>query len=728
MKAEKHEEYSAGWLDLDDIQTEYVEPGTLATISGTRVCRVYETLPVKSPGGMRHRLHYETSGINVIHELHRDEEVIIRPIPQQTLAAPGTHSVIPDAYHATIFKRVSKKQEDMPETGDEIEILKEGYIVGNDIKHIKFVEEFQRFDEPIFERVPGSRDVRQTTLGNCYLLSSLIAMLNQDEGINFIRSIMRQLEHTTVVQLFNPITLEPMYVEVENSSYYKYGRAMELHQGKYLAILEKVIAGTGFAIEGDVIKKGNGSLLNIFGSGGQSTLIFTMLTGQESSKFKFYPRLPKINHETEAEQQFLPWLSSYVYFLSAIYHDYTSNKKSKEWLKGKIIEKLASDETIEVDTLFSAFNGYENFLRWVEFHFEIMQTKNIDLKNKYRQMKNIFLSLHKRSIDNGKPIILSDVLVLLSELEGLDLIPTSIIDAWRKFSTLPIMHEYTDSKEKTTQEECWNFRNEKQFGVYTKHDLDVYYMLEILQDNHYVTVSTLSHFPKKIPGLRNKHAYAFEKVETQIIDGIPTKYACVYNPWGNTGMVLGRDTFKEDRNLSHFKIELSVFCKHFYAANVCQRVEKVGLKKFNAITKKEPRKSRNVARPFFKIKTVGINNMEKHECIRRLKLLANNAQQLIIDFQRDEILSNKLKLISIYLQGLCSDLESNPKSYEATSRTIYDNIVFDLNLNHQLSLNLDRHGLEGLAKFEQSFQELYDDLFVPKDNLDIESPKQNPME
>jgi hypothetical protein len=95
-------------------------------------------------------------------------------------------------------------------------------------------------DADIFPTQPSKVQVRQHTIGNCFLLAPVMAILSQDKGYQFFLDSMKQLKDgTTIVRFFDPSYLTPVYVQVTNSTCYQQGEEVIFHDAPWVHILEK---------------------------------------------------------------------------------------------------------------------------------------------------------------------------------------------------------------------------------------------------------------------------------------------------------------------------------------------------------------------------------------------------------------------------------------------------------------------------------------------------------
>jgi hypothetical protein len=151
-------------------------------------------------------------------------------------------------------------------------------------------EHFSRSDAPLFPLVdsPSVREIQQSRIPDCFLLAAIQAVLNHPNGKSFIRGMMRQNDDgTTTVRLFDPETLEPEYIRVENSIIVDERGEINTHYALWVHILEKAFAARGKHNN----KVVDASISSVYSNGGQTLLAVQTLTGIKS-EYRFNPVSP----------------------------------------------------------------------------------------------------------------------------------------------------------------------------------------------------------------------------------------------------------------------------------------------------------------------------------------------------------------------------------------------------------------------------------------------------
>lgn len=595
-----------------DVKTIYAEPGLLATVSRTATLFAkppshpenyyWPTKPQRDGSGSSSGSDSDTSESDIQVEsqriyptylsyfyrdryidrevilkneaLSKGQDIIVSPIPLSADATPSTHIIHDQYYQAVTFERKANERDDMPETGNEIVVTNIGFV---DKNHVRLVENFERFEGNIFPRTPSVRDIRQGNLGDCFLLSATIAILNTDEGKNYIRSMMKQFDNTTVVRFYHPLTLEPVYIEVENSMYHQYGQRKVRHQAPWVHILEKAYAGFAKKMKDKKIVFATPSFLDIYGEGGKTELALTILTGKEANY--------KSNANTS--ETLIPWKYGAV-MLGPIfrYFDQESEDFNHEEKLDALLLQKAQDFH---DDLIDSFGGFENLKRWCLFYYYLKL--NPTASEADRAHANKWLDVLHQPVDS-----LKDVASAICEFRSLDGFDDETVTAWARYATNAKRRSQEKREEKAAA--VVRFKYTKEYGEYSIEESKVFDDIQAGLQSHYMTASTPTAFEDdetlKVPGLRPQHAYAISRAhEKKLLDGRRVKLLTLYNPWGKTGRFYifkgmeYRDdgvmkTAKEDMaieidDVGHFDIELTDFLKYYQGYTQSPRLDVVGI-------------------------------------------------------------------------------------------------------------------------------------------------------
>jgi hypothetical protein len=240
----------------------------------------------------------ETEPFFVQQELKKSTTVLARPPEQSWKFGDKRPASKPHVMHVETMDSDAKEKVD-------------GYVFMDDLVFTK--EEYKKTKEDIFSKSPSIDSIKQGNLGNCFLLSAINSILTHPEGEKFILGMMLQMEdQTTIVRLYDPRTLMPVYIQVENSVLQNASMPASDHSELWVHLLEKAFAGLGMernepkkkakASESETkdsqsapVKKllsssskyrvGSPSFYGMYDEGGYVDDALTILTGQEAKLF-----------------------------------------------------------------------------------------------------------------------------------------------------------------------------------------------------------------------------------------------------------------------------------------------------------------------------------------------------------------------------------------------------------------------------------------------------------
>lgn len=551
--------------------------------------------------------HHNEEVVGVQQQLQPGQHVIARLVP----------GVSKDIYEVTTFKHKGKKVDDMPESGSAVEILNKGYVLK---KHIKLDEQitetFQRVRGDIFPNDDLTQDVKQSIFGDCFLLSSVLAILEKPGGVAVIKGMMKQDGNHTIVRLYDPNTLEPVYYRIENTRHYQNDRCTVKHLAPWVHILEK--AFTAHALKKN--DKGNSSqefyysnpsFRDMFGDGGKPATAMTILTGEHA-------------HEVTIHRgKSFPWDQEGLIYSMSVYNRVSTLVDYFEEKNPDVLNRL--DE--EIAALARSKKGLDALKQFAAVTSDISGN---DLQAMYDQLQgNLFGEFVEgwmREIDDDlrlemlhaashyvseyiklciqSPLALSDVLDRVSliasmgkfvkhdimaqgkwedfekdvNVDSADLTLANILKSYHNLVKYPVPEKVKEKfrifAEDNAQSKGLGWDGELGSGLYTQRTQAVFDGIAHHFENNdeILAASTRNTFPKKIPGLRPQHAYAITGVSEE--DNL--KFVHVRNPWGRMGR---RYYFKEQMSREHTgmslaeeesgahsaesKIELSDFVRYF---------------------------------------------------------------------------------------------------------------------------------------------------------------------
>lgn len=402
-------------------------------------------------------------------------------------------------------------------------------------------EHFRRSQDVLFPHPdsPSLDEITQCRIPDCFLLAAIQAIMSHPEGKSFIRGMVRQNnDGTTTVRFFDPITLKPEYIKIENSIIVDRLGELNLHSALWVHMLEKAYAARGKKDSDTLI---DASVSSVYSSGGASADALTSLTGLKTTYNAF--SLSPLQIEAFLGENFYTLIKSML-DLPGI-------------LPEQLINCLASLPSFQLNALYNQFGavmGNEpserqalaRYLEFIKCYHQDQATYKETLKN--RSVKK----LEEKHPEVAKKF-------------------QKIFNKTALFS-----------------------------GYYTDDQLQVYQNItQALAEGKLITTGTNTRFEKEdnTIGLIDNHAYtmlgAFEQeIEIKNSAGkkekIKARFVRVRNPWGKMEGLLdkGRDlvvggigrVYEQDpknfdiriqgSNGPIFNVELSDFCKYFDHYNI----------------------------------------------------------------------------------------------------------------------------------------------------------------
>ncbi len=468
--------------------------------------------------------------LNIIGILEQDTEVFA----SYPVLEAGEQMENPFYMKVSTFCRISKKIEGMSETGREIQHRQTGYIDAQS-GSLEPIDKKEWTQDPLFQRLPCINDIQQSTYGDCFLLASLISLLNHEQGQNFILNMMKQDPETgrVVVRLFHPVTREPHFLELY-SMYYNQHEIR--HKALWVHIIEAAYASFGFSSKGKEINKNDGSFGAQYGNGGSPALAMKILTGINSELVPL-----KQVERTSA----LPLDAHYVNAAISVYKNLA--KTDLEALKNFVINSDSKDAEIQnkimtkFRTLYNQDEGewpdfFKDDLCLIEaFRFLVKIHPEFGHPTADREKFNSFLELQSKH--NNADILLEKqadetlygMYRIYKSLDSND----SVMSKALYFQLL----KHTSKKQNDKELSYFDYPSDRGYGHYSRQEIDIFSNIQDKLSTHILTASTHNIRKATWPnGLYPKHAYAITNATTEIINGRTLHFVYLHNPWGIKGV------------------------------------------------------------------------------------------------------------------------------------------------------------------------------------------------
>lgn len=465
--------------------------------------------------------------------------VIIQPLKSGLDTTPR--------FKLTPYKKNKETQRaDQPESQRDV-ILEQSFEMSFEKPgdYLKFNDEHYRRNETALfpaEDSPSLAEIIQSRVPDCFLLAAIQAVVNHPNGKSFIRGMMHQNDDgTTTVRLYDPETLAPEYIRVENSVIVDGFGELNQHPALWVHILEKAYAARGKK-DGVVV---DASVSSVYSGGGYIRNALKSLTGLD------------IAYKKTKQKDLSPW-------------------QIKEFLTDDIylIIKMKLDLQVEAQ---------------IDLTDEIVENLKLLLdKQKLAIIFELF-GVKQASEEEKNAALKSYVKLMQFNFSHAD----EFNEAWQ---TKSIKHLAEEQTEVASILNAIFVRLAPFSGTYTEAQSNVYRDIKAgLEDGKLVTASTEGTFPKKVTGLVARHAYTvlgvYEKEVKVIADGIEktvnTCFVRVRNPWGmqkglsgvfasNVGRAYRQHKENLDIHIAETKdpvssIELKDFCEYFQDYDISDR-------------------------------------------------------------------------------------------------------------------------------------------------------------
>jgi hypothetical protein len=535
-----------------------------------------------------------------------DQKALSLTKGQKVLArlVPGNSRVM----EVATFEEVEEKQENMPESGRKVKLVDQGFVSAASLKRTdqKFSKPYVKHlsEEDIFNSSDLISDVRQNIFGNCFLLSSIIAILNKKNGADYVKSLMRQTDHhTTIVKLYDPFKRKFIYYEIKNSYYYESRRNTVNHLNLWVHILEKAYIFHAIqqirnkedkSLE---FKRSYPSVNLMYGAGGRIAAAFEILTGESVTEFDI------VNH---AE---ISWDLKNLEYCKMVYLNLIDKHVSMtddrilqlNQLLTAILDAPGPKEYFYA-TSFDFSNNEQNIVKSSEnLRLVFSFLRSVMIEQVSEEDKDAFKSWYKlycmrfELICKSSPSILKllddDKLILelgkfvaeltdeqvnkLKEIEAMEEVQgqySCYINRLGEFN-LPsaLMDKFTDCVYKNPHD---TYKNSKPgFGLYSLASHTIYSnisdALGQLGSANVLACYTKISTDVKNPGLRPNHAYAITGVK-QAPHNPSVLLISLYNPWGQLGVAYSMNPEKlyipqekRGEGSAAFDLELSEFIQNF---------------------------------------------------------------------------------------------------------------------------------------------------------------------
>jgi hypothetical protein len=483
--------------------------------------------------------HPEISHPSFLEKLEKNQKLLIQHFPDpENPSQPHPYLV-----KVATYEHVGVSRPDMPEFGNEVNILQEGYMYLKDLEKSDKSEGFKAFSNDIFLTVPRASSVRQATWADCFLLANILALLKNDKaGEQFFENMMRQEGEYTIVRLYHPETLQPCYVKIENSIYHQKKDKAINHHELWIHILEKAYAGFGWQLKNsDQPTQSIGAIPNMYGKGGVTSLAMTILTGNKAESHFF----------SKEETTPLPPWDFAATMTASLLPDIVDEEQKNNLLSG-----------LKNAPAFAAL-GDESLLReWGEYVKRIAADPNKENFNNF----NIILN----SWPADSQVTQMEATNFLNQLANLSSPPPlTIMTKFREY-----VFSYLNNNR---GERVYNYPGGSDApGVYNQEQITCYDDLESKLNEHYIISAGTTDKAESAMGLRPNHAYAVIGVVSKTIDSQTIKFVKVMNPWHQVGRsydfvnqqqyeIVGNENgyIQEDQNLGTFDIELKDFVHYF---------------------------------------------------------------------------------------------------------------------------------------------------------------------
>jgi uncharacterized protein YoxC len=396
------------------------------------------------------------------------------------------------------------------------------------------IEQYELREENLFgDGSPSMDDVKQYKVPNCFFLAPIAAILAQPGGASYIRSMMRQNREdgSTTVRLFNPKTLEPRYIRVQDAYIVDKEGGLSNHSF-WVHILEEAAACVPEFFGGTVP-----SMSDALNSGTRLNA-FSILTGCSANE---------------------TYLNQEKFFAWDIGHFLADELVQLEGLK-----EIRKEEPAQADKVASAILKPKLQL-FAKIFPEETQATFFKLIDFYEANQKEWESIYEQ-YDNGQARL------------------TQLIE-----------HFSADEKNEdaiTILKTLYKYYHDMYNGIYSHEELAIFNdITSKLADGQSLAVGTQQSYEEKVEGLRAKHAYSIIETidKTNPHEGRGNiKRIRIRNPWGATGRLYlpSMDNPEEVqpvevREAPIFDLDLKEFCRLFASYS-----NTIGFNKVKELTEK----------------------------------------------------------------------------------------------------------------------------------------------
>lgn len=332
--------------------------------------------------------------IEIKYFFQKDTEIIARPSP---LGEPTQ----PSLYEARVFVRIPEEKTSRfrPENSDQIETVTAGYIFAEDLKSTS--QKLKPSNEVLFKTKPHLGQTQQRSLPNCFLLAAISAILNSDDGGDFIMNMMKQDEEGVTVKLYEKDRNNhfiPVFIRIPNAVLYgneNLGifsgmvKASSHEGGLWIHALEIAYVILGLKDESN-FEKFCPSFLSSYGEGGHTHVAMTALTGEKADNFSItefeYPKFNALNifagsTSFESKEQSPGMYKSILAELlpkeSLLRYLFDNNEDDIILLIKAIGQKMSTDPSI-FSSIYQIFNEFDDTEIQSQADFEAALRQAID--------------------------------------------------------------------------------------------------------------------------------------------------------------------------------------------------------------------------------------------------------------------------------------------------------------------------------------------------------------
>lgn len=529
-------------------------------------------------------------------------EVLARPFEIPDPENPGKMMKHPFLLQVATFERLKDADtEERRDLGHGVTITHLGYMYKDELTP---KESFHAVKGNIFPHEPSLADVEQSKMGDCFLLSSINAILSQPGGPDIIKGMMRQQDDgSVIVRFFDPVKLEPIFVKVENTElHHEKNTSAVTHNAPWVHVLEKAYAGLGYEVFKDEKKDQYQSVQPIEPllsqnstenvgirpqafvttlAGGHAALALTLITGERAKKTVFNSELLEnkdvanypFNAQNNAPVTNLFFTTDSL--LDAIYkprsNQFLDELKNDPDYPSKI-EKIIDEKMPELvqQKNWEGSNLPEilgdDLTAWVIYSTKL-QVLYPDTK---QQLSDIVSQAHK--MEQGKeyaPANSSEFSNILKDLKKLT--PPPPDNVLKKFEAYA---------EKTMSGPIGS-------GHYSQNAQELFNTLESnLKAGKVLTASTSEKTDGKDIGLVSEHEYTITNVFKEKHNGKDVLMVQVRNPWNSQGVKYESDNHGglvavNDPTAAEFKLDINDFKKHFdaYTIGTAEKLKNINKEK-----------------------------------------------------------------------------------------------------------------------------------------------------